>query len=382
MTSTMAIPRTGRKVRSTVTADGELRLTLDDVVINPPVAEEVMVRMAAAPIHPADIMVLLAGADIAQVLRDGGTGAVVAPLSAAAQRASAARAGRPLEVGLEGAGTVVAAGAAGEALMGRRVALLSPTLGAYGEYCKVPASACLPLPDDTSARKGAAAFTNPLTALAMVETLHQIGERAMVHTAAASTIGQMLVHICAEDGIALVNIVRRQEQAELLRSLGASHVCVSSAPNYCEQLDAALAETGAMVAFDAIGGGGTASALVVAMERAAVAREQGYSPYGSSQMKRVYIYGRLDSSDTTIPKGAYGMRWSIEGWAMPPILDCAGAGRKAEMMQRIAAGLRDTFACHYGREITLDEIIDPDTMRGFGQQATGGKYLVVIDPEG
>lgn len=372
------VPRASLALRSMVDPAGTLRLSLDSVPIAAPGPGEVVVQMEAAPVHPADIMVLFAGADLGSS-REDGLSALVAPMSQSARSAAAARIGMSMDVGLEGAGTVVASGEGAEPLAGARVALLAPSLGTYAEYCKVPAASCMILPERIGFKQGAAAFTNPLTALAMVETLHQTGEKAMVHTAAASTIGQMLVRICAEDGIELVNIVRSEDQVELLRASGAKYVCNSSAPDYAEQLAHALGETGAKVAFDAIGGGDTASTLLVAMETAAAARMDGFNAYGSSEMKRIYVYGRFDSSPTTIPRGAYGMLWSVEGWAMPPILERAGEVRKAELIRRISDGLDSTFACVFGAEITLAQLLDPGVARGFARQRTGGKVLVVMN---
>lgn len=380
MPAETGLPGTGLRIHSTVMAERALRLTLDREPVPEPGDGEVVVRMEAAPIHPADIMVLLAGADprLARVRRGGSVPETIIPLGAEAAGVAAGRVGTALEAGLEGAGVVIAAGQGAQDWLGRGVALLMPNLGAYGEYCKVKAADCLLLPEAIDARQGAAAFTNPLTALAMVETLHQTGERAMVHTAAASTLGRMLVRICAEDSIGLVNIVRSEQQVEMLRAMGAQHVCNSSSPYYGHQLAAALAATGARVAFDAIGGGTQASVLLAAMEKAAVADMGNHAPYGSAEMKRVYLYGRLDPSDTVIPRGAYGMCWSVEGWAMPPVLDRAGSARKAELMQRIAVNLDSTFATVFGHEITLTQILEPDVMRAYCRHATGGKYLVVM----
>ena len=373
--------RTARKLRSTVHAEGVLRLEFQEVAIEGPEAGEVLVEMEAAPVHPADVMVLLAGADVTRARAESGPQgpALVVPLSPAALHAAAGRLGQPLDVGLEGAGLVVAAGKGGDALLGKRVALLAPNRGTYAEYCQVPAAACLALPAHIDARGGAAAFTNPLTALAMVETLHQTGERAMVHTAAASVIGQMLVRLCAEEDIGLVSVVRHEEQVELLRAIGARHVFNSNAPDYEKQLQRALAQTGARVAFDAVGGGDTASTLLSVMEAAAAARMGTFDPYGSSEMKRVYIYGRLDASDTRIPRGVYGLRWSVEGWAMPPVLERAGEARKAELMSRISDGLDGTFASSFHAEISLAQMLDPQILREIARHATGGKYLLRLN---
>jgi threonine dehydrogenase-like Zn-dependent dehydrogenase len=249
--------------------------------------------------------------------------------------------------------------------------------GSFGQYCTVSLAECAPLPEGVTARQGADLFCNPLTVMAMVETLAQIGEMAMIHTAAASNLGQMLVKVCREDGVPLVNVVRREEHVGLLRSLGAEHVCNSSASGFREDLARAVAETGATVAFDAIGGGTMASELLVAMEAAAAARMPAYSPYGSSQMKRVYVYGLLDKGPTVLPRNAYGMLWNVEGWAMPPILERAGPERAMAMTNRIIENITTTFASDYGHEISLADVLRRDAMLGYCREATGQKYLIV-----
>lgn len=379
MAMTGSLPNGGLQIRSTVGADGRLDIELAEVPVGQPAADQVVVRVEAAPINPSDIMPLLAGGN-----PDDGTfdevdgrprvGLQLPPEQAAA---SAGRIGHPLPVGLEGAGTVVAAGANGQALIGKRVAFLSMTMGSLAQYCTVAVNDCMPLPDDVTPQQGADLFCNPLTVLAMIETLHQTGQKAMIHTAAASNLGQMLVRVCQEDGVPLVNIVRRAEHVELLRSLGAEHVCNSGDPGFADHLAKAVAETGARVAFDAIGGGTIASQLLAAMEAAAAGRMEAFSPYGSQEMKRVYVYGLLDRSPTVLPRDRYGMLWSVEGWMMPPILEHAGPERTMELTQRIADNLTTTFASHYGHEISLDEALQRDAMLGYCRKATGEKYLVV-----
>lgn len=364
------------QIRSTVVADGTLELGLVEAPLAEPGAGEVVVRIEAAPINPADLIPLLAGAAVDDFTFNGSR--AFARLSAAATASSSARAGIALPVGLEGAGTVTAAGPGAEGWLGKTVAVMAVTGGTFARYCTFPVEACVPLPASVSAREGAALFTNPLTALAMVETLRLEGKTALVHTAAASNLGRMLVRICAEDGIALVNVVRRAEHADLLRSLGARWVCDSSASTFEADLHAALVETGATIAFDAIAGGEMAGRLVAAMERAAVARSDSYSPYGSSEYKQVFIYGGLDPAPTTLPRGGYGMTWSVAGWAMPPALARAGVHRQGELIERILAGLTTTFASHYSETIPLRRVLDRDTMADYTSLATGRKYL--IDP--
>jgi NADPH2:quinone reductase len=338
----------------------------------------VVVRVERAPIHPADLILLLAGTDPARAEFGtvDGLPRVSARLSSDAARAQAGRIGRALPVGLEGAGVVVAAGAQAQALLGQRVAVLAVGGGLYGEFVTVPAADCAPLPAGLSARDGAGLFCNPLTALAMVETLHQTGRHALVHTAAASSLGQMLVKICREDGIGLVNVVRREEQALLLKRLGAERVCNSTTSGFADDLHRALVATGATIAFDAIGGGTLAGELAAAMERAAAGRLGEFSPFGSAVHKQVCIYGGLDSSPTILSRRGYGMVWDIGGWAMPPVLERAGPARKTQLVQRVLAGLTTTFASHYAAEITLAQALERDHMLEYCRLSTGGKFLI------
>ncbi len=376
MTASMA--ESGLQIQSTLDGNGTLRIALADVPVAEPGQGQVIVRVEAAPINPSDIMPMLAGGDPAQARFAGSPERpeVELTLPPAAAQANAGRVGHPLAIGLEGAGAVVAAGSGSESLLGKRVAFLSLGTGSLGQYCMVSATDCMPLPDDVTCAEGADLFCNPMTALAMVETLHQTGQTAMVHTAAASNLGQMLVKICREDGIPLVNVVRRKEQADMLRSIGAQHVCDSSLPTFADDLADAVRATGATVAFDAIGGGKTASILLAAMEKAAAARMPAYSPYGSAEMKRVYVYGHLEPGPTSLPRHGYGMLWSVEGWAMPPILERAGQDRTLELTMRVANNLKTTFAASYGREITLAEVLQRDVMLGYCKQSTGQKVLV------
>jgi NADPH:quinone reductase-like Zn-dependent oxidoreductase len=373
-----SLPDGALQVRSTLGEDGTLVLELARVAIASPNDDQVVVRIEATPINPSDLMLLLAGADAAGARFEGTPERpkFTAHLSREAVKANSSRIAQSLAVGLEGAGCVVAAGKNAQALLGRRVAVLSMSAGMFGQYCTVSMDECLPVPDEVSAWQSAGLFCNPLTALAIVETLRQTGRNAMVQTAAASNLGQMLVRICREDGITLVNIVRRHEHVELLQSIGALYVCNSSAPTFRDDLLSALRATRAAVAFDAIGGGTMASELLSGMEAAAVERLRGYAPYGSSEPKRVYIYGRLDSSPTIVPKGNYGLVWGIEGWAMPPILEKAGAARVREFTQRIVANVRTTFASRYGREISLAQVLHREVMLGYCRRATAEKYLI------
>lgn len=370
------IPASGLALRSTLAADGVLAIALADVPVAPPGASQVLVRIEAAPINPSDLMTLFASADPAGALREGDRATFT--LAARDAAGKAGRFGQPLPVGLEGAGTVIAAGAGAEGLLGRRVAFLSMTSGTFAQYATVGAQECMPLADDVGTREGAGLFCNPMTALAIAETVRLEGCSALIHTAAASNLGQMLVRICAEDGLPLVNVVRRPAQAELLRGIGAVHVVDSSLPTFAEDLRRAVAETGATIAFDAIGGGQSAQVLLEAMERAAAARLPAYSPYGSAENKQVFVYGHLDPAPLDLDPAGLGMIWELRHWAMPATLARVSPERAAEMAMRVAGGIGTTFASYFAHTIGLADMLDPDVLRACARLATGEKYL--IDP--
>ena len=371
-------PSHGLRLTSTLGTDGVLRLALAEAPLDAPAAEEVVVRLEAVPINPSDLMPLLAGADLTAARFGGSPGCpeVAIPLPPETARACAGRMGAALQPGLAGAGTVIAAGRDGRHLLDRRVTLLSLRRGTFGQYVTVSTTERAALPDGVSARDGADAFCNPMTALAMAETVRLDGHAALVHTAAASNLGQMLVRICAEDGLPLVNVVRRAEQVELLRAMGAEHVCNSSDPGFPAQLRAAIAATGATVAFDAIGGGASPGLLLAAMEDVAAAQMGFYSPYGSLTLKQVNIYGHLDRSPTVLENARYGMLWDVRNWALPRTLGQLPAERIAAMNARVLAGLKTTFASHFTREISLAQVLNRDTMLAYTRLATGEKFLI------
>jgi hypothetical protein len=286
------------------------------------------------------------------------------------------RVGQPVAVGLEGAGVVVAAGAGAEALLGRNVGVFSLARGMFGQYVTVAAEACLPLPEGVTPAQGAALFVNPLTVLAMLETLRLEGHTGLIHTAAASNLGQMLVRACREDGTPLVNVVRRPDQAELLRGLGAEHVCDSSAPGFRDELVEALRETGATLAFDAIGGGRIAGQILAAIEAAALLRSTAHGPYGSDARKQVYVYGRLDPSPMELVHAAFGPIWGVGGWVMTDVLTEVGPERTHALRERVLAGATTTFASHYTREVSLAEALQREVMIAYSRKATGEKYLI------
>lgn len=368
------LPRHGLQLQSTLAADGTLSVRLAEVDVPQPGPGEALIRVEAAPINPSDLMTMLPAADPAQGETRGE--ALTFRLSAEAAAARSGRFGQALPVGLEGAGMVIAAGKGAEHLIGKRVAALTLTLGMYAQYKVVNVAECAVLPDDVSAREGAGLFCNPMTALAIAETVKLEGQRALIHTAAASNLGQMLLKICAEDGVQLVNVVRRREQADLLRGLGAAHVVNSSEPGFEEALLAAVRETGAMIAFDALGGGSMPGVLLQAMEGAARSRMPGYSPYGSIELKQVFIYGHLDRAPTVLHNEHYGMMASVHLWAMPSTLARVGPERAAEMQQRVVGGITTTFASQFAGELSLRQALDPAMVREYAGMATGRKFLI------
>lgn len=366
---------TGLQLRSLVKSSGELELSLARVPVQPPAAGEVLVRIEGSPINPSDLGLLVSAADMSQAKASGTADSpvVTAPIPPAYLKAMAARLDESMPVGNEGAGVVVAAGAGAEALIGKTVAMLGGAM--YAEYRTLRAADCLLLPDDVTPAEGASCFVNPLTALGMVETMRREGHTALVHTAAASNLGQMLNRLCLKDGVALINIVRSQAQADLLRSQGAVHVLDSTAPNFGEELVEALVTTGATLAFDAIGGGRLVGQILTAMEVAANRKATEYSRYGSTTYKQAYIYGGLDTRPTELNRG-FGMSWGVGGWLLTPFLMKIGGEAAQALRQRVASELKTTFASHYTAEISLAEALQLDILAAYNRRATGEKYLI------
>jgi NADPH:quinone reductase-like Zn-dependent oxidoreductase len=362
-----------RALHSTLTSDARLRLAFDDIDLGEPAVDEVIVRVEAAPINPTDLYLMLAMADLSRATLEGG--ALVAPVPAAAVAMAAGRLDKPLPVGTEGAGTVVAAGAspAAQALVGKVVAASNG--GMYATHRKLPAAAVRELPPGRTAEEGASSFVNPMTALSFVETMRAEGHRALVHTAAASNLGQMLVKICAADAVPLVNIVRRPAHVEQLRALGAEHVVDSSVPTFADDLTAAIGATRATLAFDAIGGGSLASQILTAMERVAARDMTTYSHYGSAVHKQVYIYGSLDRAPTTLVR-TFGLAWSVGGYLVSHALRKLGTEAYARMTRRVMAELTTTFKSHYRGRIALEHLLDAGVLQSCAQLTTGEKYLV------
>jgi NADPH:quinone reductase-like Zn-dependent oxidoreductase len=369
----------GLQLRSLIKKSGELELSLMKVAIPEPAADEVVVRIEAAPINPSDIGLLLGAADVTTVRSSGAGDApvVTATVPVAAMKAMAGRLDESMPVGNEGAGVVVKAGAsdAAQALLGRTVAMIGGAM--YAQYRCMKAADCLALPAGTSSAEGASSFVNPLTSLGMVGTMRLEGHKALVHTAAASNLGQMLNRICLKDGVGLVNIVRSPQQEDLLRRGGATHVCNSAAPNFEEELTRVLVETEATIAFDATGGGKLASQILNCMEAAINRKAKVYNRYGSTVHKQVYIYGGLDPRPIELNR-AFGSAWGVGGWLLFSFLRRIGRAEAQKLRERVVAELKTTFASHYTRVVSLQEALQLQNIAAYNKRATGEKYL--IDP--
>jgi len=370
------IPEKGLQLRTLIKESGELELSLIDVPVPQPGDDDILIRVEATPINPSDLGLRVGAGDLSTLRRSGTDShpVITADVPKPGMRAMAGRVGQSLPVGNEGAGTVVAAGKspAAQALLGKKVTGLGGEF--YAEYRLLNVAQVMELPEGTSARDGASCFVNPLTALSFPETMRMEGHKALVHTAAASNLGQMLNKICIADGVPLVNIVRKPEQEKILRDIGAKYIVNSSSDTFMDDLIKALAETKATLAFDAIGGGPLAGQILTAMEAAANIGAE-YSRYGSAQNKQVYIYGRLDLSPTLIPPGV-GMAWNAGGYLLTYFLQKIGAEGRARLRKRVMDELKTTFASHYTAEISLREALNPDTLKAYNEKRTGEKYLI------
>jgi NADPH:quinone reductase len=367
--------KSGLELRSKITRGGTLELWLEEVTTPDPAPDEVVLRVEATPINPSDLAMLLGPVDLS-TLRAGGT--PERPLTTGSVPQSrlallAARLDQPMLAGNEGAGIVIDAGPEARGLIGRAVAARAP--GMYAQYRVVKLSDCLVLPQGMPPKVGAAAFINPLTALGMIETMRREGHTALVHTAAASNLGQMLNRLCQAEGIALVNIVRSRDQAALLRELGAKYVLDSTTASFASDLTDAVAETGATLGFDAIGGGSMAATILSCMEKALSRKATAYNRYGSPVHKQVYIYGGLDMRPTDLPRN-FGMAWGVGGWLMPWYLHKIGPRDAQRLHERVAAELTTTFASRYTAEISLSEALAPAIIAAYNKRATGEKYLI------
>jgi len=367
----------GLQLRSLISKSGELELSLAQVALPEPGPDQVLVRVEATPINPSDLGLLLGPADLTTA-KSSGSGdnvKVTAKVPAATLPFLATRLDESMPVGNEGAGTVIKAGSsdAAQALNGKIVSMIGGAM--YAQYRLLKATDCQPLPAGTTAAEGASWFVNPLTALGMTETMKREGHKALVHTAAASNLGQMLNKICNEDGIGLVNVVRSAEQSKLLRGIGARHVVDSSAPSFTDDLTQALVETGATIAFDAIGGGKLASQILTCMEIAINKTATTYNRYGSSVHKQVYIYGSLNTGAVELTRN-YGMAWGVGGWLLTPFLQKIGRPDQIRLRERVAKSLKTTFASHYTKVISLQEALQLDNIGAYAKRATGEKFLI------
>lgn len=371
------LPATNRTMLTEVKPEGVLELYLADLPMPTPKEHEVVVKVQATPINPSDLGLMVGAADVgsARAIERNGLPGVAMNVPEAGMRFMASRVGQAMPIGNEGCGVVVAAGAseAAQALMGKTVALIGGEI--YAQYRCLAAMACMPLPDGTAPEDGASCFVNPLTSLGFVETMKMEGYKGIVHAAAASNLGQMLVKICKADGIPLVNIVRSQAQVDLLKGIGAEIVLDSTSEDFAEQLTQAIYETEAFIGFDPIGGGKISGQMLAAMEAAAVRRMTSYSRYGSDQMKQVYIYGALDVGPTILNR-SFGLTWGLSGWLLTPFMAKAGAEIVGRMRARVAAELTTTFKSHYSHQVSLEQAVDVATLQAYNAKRTGEKYLI------
>ena len=369
--------KTGLQLRSLIKKSGELEISLANVPTPEPGPDEVVVRVEASPINPSDLGLLIGAADMTTAKASGTKEApvITAKVPEAGMKAMAGRLDESMPVGNEGAGVVIKTGSsdAAKALMGKTVAMIGGAM--YAQYRCLKVNECLPLPAGTTPAEGASCFVNPLTALGMTETMRREGHKALVHTAAASNLGQMLNKICLKDGIGLVNIVRSPQQADILRKIGAKYIVDSTAPSFMDDLTGALVETGATLAFDAIGGGKLAGQILTCMETAANKTAKVYSRYGSNTYKQVYIYGSLDPGPVILNR-AFGMAWGVGGWLLFPFLMKVGAAEGARLRQRVVDEIKTTFASHYTQVVSLQEALQLSHIAVYAKRATGEKYLI------
>ena len=373
----MSDGKSGLQLRSLIKSSGELEISLQNVPTPEPGPDEVVVRVEASPINPSDLGLLTGAADLGTAKASGtkDNPVITAKVPDAGMKAMAGRLDQSMPVGNEGAGVVIRTGASdkAKALMGKTVSMIGGAM--YAQYRTVRLNECMPLPAGTTAADGASWFVNPLTSLGMTETMRREGHKALVHTAAASNLGQMLNKICIKDGIALVNIVRSKEQADLLHKIGAKHVVDSTQPTFMDDLTNALVETGATIAFDAIGGGKLAGQILTCMETAINKSAKVYSRYGSNVHKQVYIYGSLDQRPVELNR-AFGMAWGVGGWLLFPFLMKIGPADGQKLRERVVNELKTTFASHYTKVVSLQEALDLENLAVYAKRATGEKFLI------
>ena len=373
----MSDGKSGLQLRSLIKSSGELEISLQNVPTPEPGPDEVVVRVEATPINPSDLGLLTGAADLATAKASGtrDNPVITAKVPEAGLKAMAGRLDQSMPVGNEGAGVVIKAGSSdkAKALMGKTVSMIGGAM--YAQYRTIRVNECQPLPAGTTAAEGASWFVNPLTSLGMTETMRREGHKALVHTAAASNLGQMLNKICIKDGIPLVNIVRNKEQADLLRKIGAKYVVDSTSPTFIDDLTNALVETGATIAFDAIGGGKLAGQILTAMEAAINKTAKVYSRYGSNVHKQVYIYGSLDPRPVELNR-TFGMSWGVGGWLLFPFLMKIGQADGQKLRERVVNELKTTFASHYTKVVSLQEALDLANLGVYAKRATGEKFLI------
>ena len=371
--------QTSKEIRSTVTSNGTVEVSIVNAAMPVPSENEVLIKVEAAPINPSDLALLISfAADLDSIEFSGEDEApkTTIKIRPGLMAALKGRVDQPLSAGNEGAGIVVGAGEKATALIGKTVGVAGGSM--YSQYRCAPASSCLVMDEGITSTEAASSFVNPLTALAFVETMKMENHAALVNTAAASNLGQMLVKICKDDGIPLVNIVRKPEQVKILKDLGAEYICDTSQSDFMKDLVEALISTGATLGFDATGGGNEGKLpgqILAAMEIAANKTAKEYSRYGSDVYKQVYIYGGLDPTPTVLNR-SYGLQWGLGGWLLTPMIGRIGMERFAEMRQRVVREIKTTFASHYTQEISLEDMLQPDNIKAYAKQGTGAKYLV------
>ena len=362
-----------KQIKSKISKEGLLTISLDEVNVPDPDDGEVLIKVQATPINPSDLGLLVGPADVSS-LKEVEKGSVVEmKVPDGLIRSVAARFDQNLPVGNEGAGIVESAGKGAEHLIGKTVGLAGGAM--YSEYRCVPASSCLVMNDGTTAEQAASCFVNPLTALGMVETMRMENHTGLVHTAAASNLGQMLIKICLTENIPLVNVVRKEEHVDMLKSLGANYVCNSSLDSFMDDLVEALVQSGSTLGFDATGGGKLSSQILTAMEIAANKTATEYSRYGSDKFKQVYIYGGLDRNPTTLTR-SFGFSWGLGGWLLTPFIGKIGPEKFGELRRKVADEIHTTFESKYSNVISLEEALSKESIISYTKQATGEKYLI------
>ena len=368
-----------KEIRSEITSEGKLNLSIVTSDVPTPNDDEVLIKVEASPINPSDLGLLISfAADLDSISSQGSGDDTVTTMGIhpGLMQSMKPRIDKSMKVGNEGGGVIVDAGKNAKDLIGKTVGVAGGAM--YSQYRCLPAMSCLVMNEGTTSAEAASSFVNPLTALGFTETMKLENHSALVHTAAASNLGQMLVKICLADDIPLVNIVRKEEHVELLKNLGAKYICNTSDDNFMKNLIDCLVETGATLGFDATGGGNEgklAGQILSAMEVAANKNATEYSRYGSDTYKQVYIYGGLDPTPTVLNR-SFGLSWGLGGWLLTPFIGRVGMEKFQEMRDRVAKEITTTFASSYTKEVSLEEMLEPDAIKTYAKQATGTKYLV------